>query len=116
MAKAASIRSAILVPIIVVFIAMGSYTASNSMGDLVITLIFGVIGYFMKVYSYPKAPFVLGLVLGRIAEGNFNLSYDLYGFGFMVRPITFVIFLMVLWALIGPIIKQHKGKREEAKA
>lgn len=116
MAKAASIRTSILLPVIMVFIAMGSYTASNSMGDLVITLIFGVVGYFMKVYDYPKAPFVLGLVLGRIAEGNFNLSYDLYGFGFMTRPITFFIFLLVLWALIGPIIKLHKEKREEAKA
>jgi len=86
------------------------------MGDLVITLIFGILGYFTKVYDYPKAPFVLGLVLGRIAEGNFNLSYDLYGLSFITRPITFVIFLVVLWALADPIIKYYKGKRTEVQA
>jgi putative tricarboxylic transport membrane protein len=116
MAKAASVRSGILVPIILVFIAMGSYTASNSIGDLLVTLIFGILGYFTKVYDYPKAPFVLGLVLGRIAEGNFNLSYDLYGLGFITRPITFVIFLMVVWALADPIIKHYRKKREEVQA
>ena len=82
------------------------------MGDLVLTLIFGVLGYFMKVYGYHKAPIVLGLVLGRIAEGNFNLSYNLFGLRFLYRPITMILSLLVLWALIGPIIKHYKEKRK----
>lgn len=115
MAKLAFLRTSMLIPLILVFVSLGSFTASNSMGDLLVTLIFGILGYLMKVYGYPKAPLVLGLVLGRIAEGNFNLSYDLYGLKFMTRPITLVILLLIIWSLLGPIVKKYM-KREEGVA
>jgi len=116
MARLAFIRTSMLIPIILVFVALGSYTTTNSMGDLVVTLIFGFLGYFMKVYGFPKAPLVLGLVLGRIAEGNFNLSYDLYGARFLLRPITLIILLLVIWSLLGPAVKTFWAKRKEAAA
>ena len=115
MAKLAFLRTSMLIPLILVFVSLGSFTASNSMGDLLVTLIFGILGYLMKVYGYPKAPLVLGLVLGRIAEGNFNLSYDLYGLKFMTRPMTLVILLLIIWSLLGPIVKKYM-KREEGVA
>ena len=117
MARLAFLRSSLLIPLILIFVALGSFTSSSSMGDLILTLIFGVLGYFMKVYDYSKAPLVLGLVLGRIAEGNFNLSYNLFGLGFLTRPITMILSLLVLWALIGPILKRarEKGKGRAAE-
>jgi putative tricarboxylic transport membrane protein len=115
MARLAFLRTSMLIPLILVFVSLGSFTASNSMGDLLVTLIFGILGYLMKVYGYPKAPLVLGLVLGRIAEGNFNLSYDLYGLNFLTRPMTFLILLLIIWSLFGPIVK-NKLKREKEVA
>ncbi len=114
MARCAFVRTSLLVPLILVFVVLGSYTATNSMGDLVITLIFGILGYFMSRYKYPKGPLVLGLVLGRIAEVNFNISYKLYGAKFLMRPFTCIILLLVVWALLGPIIKSYWKKRKEA--
>lgn len=116
MARLAFMRSGMLIPLILVFVALGSYTTNNSMGDLVVTLVFGLVGYFMKVYGYSKAPLVLGLVLGRIAEGNFNLSYSLYRINFLYRPLTLIIALLVVWALIGPFFKQYRARRREATA
>ncbi len=114
MARCAFIRTSVLVPVILVFVMLGSYTSTNSMGDLVITLIFGILGYFMSRYKYPKGPLVLGLVLGRIAEVNFNISYKLYGVNFLMRPFTSLILLLVVWALLGPIMKSYVKKRKEA--
>ncbi len=116
MARVVFLRSSLLIPVILVFIALGSYTTSNSMGDLVLTLVFGILGYFMKVYDYSKAPVVLGLVLGKIAEGNFNLSYNLWGLSFLTRPITFFIALLVLWALVSPLIKAYRERQKEGEA
>jgi len=116
MARLAFLRTSMLIPLILVFVSLGSFTASNSMGDLLVTLIFGILGYLMKVYGYPKAPLVLGLVLGRIAEGNFNLSYDLYGLGFVKRPMTFLILLLIIWSLFGPIIKGMLKREKEVAA
>jgi putative tricarboxylic transport membrane protein len=116
MARLAFLRTSMLIPIILVFVALGSYTTSNSMGDLWVTLVFGILGYFLKVYGFPKAPLVLGLVLGRIAEGNFNLSYDLYGLKFLTRPITLIILLLVIWSLLGPVIKNFRNKQKEVVA
>ena len=113
MARLAFLRTSILIPLILVFVALGSYTSSNSMGDLVVTLFFGVFGYFMGVYKYPKGPLVLGLVLGRIAEVNFNISYKLYGDKFLMRPFTLLFSLLVLWAIIGPVMKSYLKKRKE---
>lgn len=116
MARLAFVRTSMLIPIILVFVCLGSYTTSNSMGDLLVTLLFGFLGYFMKVYGFPKAPLVLGLVLGRIAEGNFNLSYDLYGARFLLRPLTLIILLLVIWSLVGPVIKKYREEHKEVTA
>ncbi len=116
MARLAFLRTSMLIPLILVFVSLGSFTASNSMGDLLVTLIFGILGYLMKVYGYPKAPLVLGLVLGRIAEGNFNLSYDLYGLNFLKRPMTFLILLLIIWSLFGPIVKKMVKREKEVAA
>jgi putative tricarboxylic transport membrane protein len=59
-------------PIVMVLCVVGAYTLQNSMFDVLVALVFGVIGYFMRKYDYPAAPLVLGVVLGPMAEENLN--------------------------------------------
>lgn len=113
MARLTFLRGSLLIPLVLLFAVLGSFTTSNSMGDLMVTLVFGILGYFMKEYGYPKAPLVLGLVLGRIAEVNLHISYTLFGLGFLLRPITFVLLLLVLWSVIGPVISLLRRRRGE---
>jgi len=47
-----------------VICAIGAYTVHNSMFDVYLMVVFGVIGYAFKKLSYPLAPMVLALVLG----------------------------------------------------
>jgi putative tricarboxylic transport membrane protein len=56
----------------VVICAIGAYTVHNALFDVVLMLVFGVLGYVFKKLSYPMAPLVLALVLGDMAESSFR--------------------------------------------
>ncbi|HEY0441622.1 MAG TPA: tripartite tricarboxylate transporter permease, partial [Xanthobacteraceae bacterium] len=64
----------IIAPVILVVCAIGAYTVHNSPFDVVLMLVFGVVGYVMKKCSYPLAPMVLAIVLGDRAEEAFRQS------------------------------------------
>ena len=62
----------IIAPVIVVICAVGAYTVHNSMFDVGMMVVFGVVGYVFKKLDYPLAPLVLALVLGDMAESSFR--------------------------------------------
>jgi len=64
----------IIAPVILVLCAIGAYTVHNNTFDVVMMMVFGVIGYVMKKCSYPMAPMVLAIVLGDKAEEAFRQS------------------------------------------
>src|SRR5262245_61950457 len=64
----------IIAPIILVLCAIGAYTVHNSTFDVVLMLVFGVLGYLLKKCNYPLAPMVLAIVLGDKAEESFRQS------------------------------------------
>ena len=64
----------IIAPVILVICAIGAYTVHNSPFDVVLMLVFGVVGYVLKKCNYPLAPLVLAIVLGDKAEEAFRQS------------------------------------------
>jgi len=64
----------IIAPVILVFCAIGAFTVHNSTFDVMLMLVFGVVGYFLKKCNYPLAPLVLAIVLGDKAEEAFRQS------------------------------------------
>jgi TctA family transporter len=64
----------IIAPIILVICAIGAYTVHNSSFDVVLMMVFGIVGYAMKKTGYPLAPMVLAIVLGDKAEEAFRQS------------------------------------------
>ena len=64
----------IIAPVILMFCAIGAYTVHNSAFDVVMMLVFGVVGYVLKKCNYPLAPLVLAIVLGDKAEEAFRQS------------------------------------------
>src|SRR4249919_3237356 len=65
---------AIIAPVILMFCAIGAFTVKNNMLDVVMMLVFGVVGYVLKKCNYPLAPLVLAIVLGDKAEEAFRQS------------------------------------------
>ena len=55
-------------PLIMVISVIGSYSIGGNVSDIMWTVLFGIIGYFMKYYDYPVGPLILGLILGPSLE------------------------------------------------
>jgi putative tricarboxylic transport membrane protein len=64
----------IIAPVIMVICAIGAYSVHNAVFDIVLMVIFGVVGYIFKKCNYPLAPLVLAIVLGDKAEESFRQS------------------------------------------
>ena len=106
LARLTRIRGDLLIPPLLVFIYLGSYTHSNSFGDIVITLVFGALGCLMVLYDWSRPALLLGLVLGRLAENYLWLSYSRYEFEFITRPGVLLLLLVVLGTIFYPIVKK----------
>src|SRR5690606_477279 len=70
-------KPAYLIPVVVVLAVAGIYAHQNSMVDVVIALVFGVLGFIMRKTGYPVIPMIMALILGPIAEVNFIRSLRL---------------------------------------
>ncbi|WP_224654166.1 tripartite tricarboxylate transporter permease, partial [Escherichia coli] len=72
--KILKIPEEILMPAIVVLCLLGSYSIANSTFDVLIMLVFGLLGYVMLKVGLPLAPMLLALILAPIVETNFRRS------------------------------------------
>lgn len=68
LASVLRIPYALLAPVIVVLCIIGAYAIQNSMLDVMLVLVFGVIGFILRKLDYPLAPLVVALVLGTPTE------------------------------------------------
>jgi putative tricarboxylic transport membrane protein len=108
----------IIAPVIIVVCCIGAYTVHNAFLDVIIMLIFGVIGYVMKKLHYPLAPLVLALVLGDLAESSFRQAMlvsqgdlSIFWSNWLVGSICGLAMLMLFWPLIAVFIdKMRNGK------
>ncbi len=98
----------IIGPVIIVVCAIGAYTVNNSVFDVWLMLIFGVLGYLFKKLKYPLAPLVLALVLGDMAESSFRQamllsqgSLGIFWSNPLVGGLTAVALALLLWPLWG---------------
>lgn len=105
-----------LFPAIFIFASVGAYSVNNSFFDVLIMVIFGLIGYYMKKYGYSVAILVLGLVLGPIMENNLLrglIKYNNNPFMFFTKPLG-ALFLIIsvsffLWPLFYKIQNIYKN-------
>lgn len=107
----------VLYPAILVFISLGVYSVNNNSFDILIVAVIGVLGYAMALLKFDAAPLLLGFVLGPLMEENLRRALllsrgDLATF--IDRPISAGILAfgaaLVLWALLGALIRQIKGR------
>lgn len=114
--KITYLQGHIIVPAIMLVVFMGAWVGNGTLGNWVVLLVFGVIGYFMKLGGWPRPPIVLGFVLGKIMEEAMNLSKQTHGWESFTRPIVVVIILIIVATIIHAIRKQRKSKKEAAAA
>ncbi len=105
---------AIITPFIVVISVIGSYSLNNSMLDVFITVVFGLIGYWLRKLKYPLAPLVVALVLGDSTERELRKALIAGGGSplyFVSSPLSAVILLVALILLVLPIARTLLARR-----
>src|SRR3989454_474811 len=109
-----AVQGHLLVPVILVLVFIGSYTSNASYADIVVTIVFGAVGYFMVVAGWPRAPLVLGLVLGKIAENYLYISVARYDAGWLTRPVVLVLLAIAIGVIFYPAIQAWRARRRHA--
>jgi putative tricarboxylic transport membrane protein len=97
----------ILNTMIVLFCFVGGFALRNDMADVWLTMLFGVVGFFMRRWSLPIPPLVMGIILGPMAEQYFLTSMVANANDvtvFVTRPVSAIILFvsaaMIAWSLV----------------
>jgi TctA family transporter len=105
LAQVSRIRPEILLPIVLSLVFVAAFQGTHDWGDLFTLFAFGIVGWFMKSLGWPRPPMVLGLVIGGIFERYLFISTELYGLGWLWRPVVLAILVLVAWSLYRPLSK-----------
>ena len=102
-----------LFPLILIFCIIGSYSIGNNIADVVVMLLFGVIGYFFRKFDYEPAPLVLAMVLAPILERALGQSLQMSDRSFMIFftraiSLSFLIFSALFYLI--PYLIKYKEK------
>jgi putative tricarboxylic transport membrane protein len=101
-----------LVPFLVFLLALGAYTSSNSMYDILVMLVATAVGVIAIRWDWPRVPLLLGLVLGALVERYLFLSYSLDGWSWLTEPRVLVMAaLILLVAVMAPWRNRRRSRR-----
>ena len=108
--KILKIKVQYIVPIVLASSFIGAYSVRNSIYDVVIAAVCGLIGYLFMKGSIPIPPVILGLILGNLVEVNLRHSFSIASsrginvFQYMfVRPISLVILVILVLTIYSNI-------------
>ena len=111
-------RSFVL-PIVMVFCVIGSFALNNTMFDVWVMLIFGVMGFLMECAKIPLGPFVIGFVLAPLAEEKLRSGLMMTAGDFspiFTRPLpllfTILAVILLLWPIIGDWMRKRRTSRK----
>ncbi len=103
---------------ILVFASIGVYSLNNSVFDLALLGIIGILGYFMRRFDIPIAPAIVGMILGPKAEEQFRRAMGISqgdATVFLTRPISAVILTIAVLALVvPPLLRLWRSRKQVA--
>jgi len=106
----------IMTPIIFLLCIVGSYAMRFSFFDVGVSLIIGIIAYFMNYYGFPGSPILLALILGPMVEQNLRRSL-IISHGdpliFITRPISAAFILIGIFVIITSYYRIKKSMEKE---
>ena len=102
---------------ILVFATLGVYSYNQSVFDLGLLFIFGIVGYLMRRFDFPVAPAIIGMILGPLAEQNFRRALSItqgdYSV-FFTHPISATLLAIAALVIVAPILLRLRQRRRVA--
>ena len=114
-AKLATLRYTLILPAVLGVVYIGAFEASRNWGDLYTLLFFGVLGWVMKQFKWPRPPLILGVVLGDTIERYLFISVERYGISWFARPVVAILFTIAIIGLVRPFlqdVRSHGGLKK----
>jgi putative tricarboxylic transport membrane protein len=111
--KISFINSVIIIPAVLTISLVGAYALKAHMGDVIVAVIFGLVGYLMIKFDYPRITLVIALVLGGMMERSFLQSMIIFrgdGMRFFQDTVSLVIFILIVLALSVPLVREIKRR------
>jgi putative tricarboxylic transport membrane protein len=123
MQRILQIKNAILMPIVAVLCAIGSFSLDLRFIDIVLVFFAGLLGLVFKKGKYPPAPLVLGIILGPLVDTNFRRALKASNGDFSIfvtRPIALALVIAIVLLILGQLgvfgAMRDKLRRKKAKA
>jgi len=116
--KILRVRASVLAPITVLITLVGVYTVDNSVFDILLVVIFGLLGYLMKKFGFEPGPLVLAFVLGSLLESSLRRSllvFDGDPTGFATRPISGGLLALLVVVVAVPLARSLRKRRRERR-
>jgi putative tricarboxylic transport membrane protein len=108
----------VLFPVVLVLCVIGAYALNNTVGNVYVLAVFGVLGYLMVKFGFPLAPFILGVILGDQIEINLirAIMSDPNPWLFLTRPISGVLLVLSVASVVAAIWQHRRHQRRAAAA
>lgn len=111
------VRSSLLLSGVLVLCVFGSYAMNNSVFDVLVMFLMGIVGLIMVATEIPRAPLLIAFVLGPLLEDNFRQSL-LMSQGswtiFFASPITWLFWTLTVLSVVGTIYAARRNRRKAA--
>lgn len=117
-AMLAVVPMSFLLPLIIAVASMGAFAIKGRTIDVIVMLIAGITGYFMRKTKFELSPMVLGLILSEIIENNIRRATvlargDMVSY-FFTRPISILLAALVVGTVVWPYISKFFKKKPAA--
>lgn len=113
------VRPSYLVSIALVIVLLGAYSLGNNAFDMVLVVVFGIIGWIMLKTGFDPAPLVLAFVLGRILETSFRKTMLISGGSldiFLRDPVTLIVLALIVGFIIFAAVRRLRGRTPRSLA
>ncbi|MFD0979808.1 tripartite tricarboxylate transporter permease [Tropicimonas aquimaris] len=111
LARITLIQTRFLVPLILALVAVAAMVNRARAEDLILAAVFGLFGYALKIYRWPRVPLVIALVLGGMFETNLHLTLRLYSLGridLFDRPVAILLLLLLVATFAAPLVGRRR--------
>lgn len=113
--KIAYVPKAILIPVVSLLVFIGAYAWHFLAFDILVMIVFGVLGAVMRALRYPVAPLLLAVILGPILESDFIRAVNIGGYeSFLAKPIDQILAALVVLSVFGPMaigyLRQYRAR------
>jgi putative tricarboxylic transport membrane protein len=113
--KVLKIPYRILMPLVLLFCLIGAYSINNNVVEVIIMVIFGIVGYILRKVDFEPAPLILAFVLGPLVETNFRQSLIMSNGEFSIfleRPISALALLVSLLVFLSTVLSYYRSYRK----